>query len=58
MRMDRVRAMLLAPGEDARVTTIAMACGFAHLGRFAQVYRETYGESPSETLTRARRLQA
>ncbi len=57
MRMDRVRAMLLAPGEDARVTTIAMACGFSHLGRFAQVYRETYGESPSETLTRVRRRQ-
>lgn len=58
MRMDRARALLLDPSEDSRVTTIAMACGFAHLSRFAQTYRETYGESPSETLTQSRKRRA
>lgn len=34
------------------VAEIAMRCGFAHLSRFAEQYRERYGERPSETLRR------
>jgi transcriptional regulator GlxA family with amidase domain len=54
MRMDRARALLLAPGEAAQVTTIAKACGFAHLSRFAQAHRQANDEIPSETLSKAR----
>jgi len=43
------------PGED--VTRVAIEAGFSHLGRFAALYRNAYGEPPSktlrETLTRA-----
>ncbi len=43
-----------ADGRD-QVTNIAWDCGFTHLSRFAQMYRQTYGETPSETLTRSQR---
>jgi AraC-like DNA-binding protein len=36
------------PGET--VARIAGDAGFTHLGRFAAMYREAYGESPSATL--------
>ena len=35
------------------VAMIAHACGFQHLGRFAQSYYEVYGEHPSQTLRRS-----
>jgi transcriptional regulator GlxA family with amidase domain len=35
------------------VTEVALACGFSHLGRFSQLYRERFGESPTETRRRA-----
>lgn len=47
-RLERARAELLRrPG--ARLTDIAIECGFTHLGRFAQHYRERYGEPPSRS---------
>lgn len=45
-------------GDRAELpTTVAEAAhgaGFAHLGRFAQLYRSTYGESPHQSLARSR----
>jgi transcriptional regulator GlxA family with amidase domain len=35
---------------EATVTAIAAKWGFAHTGHFATRYRETYGQSPHETL--------
>jgi AraC-like DNA-binding protein len=32
------------------VADVAFRWGFGHLGRFAEKYRERYGELPSETL--------
>jgi AraC-like DNA-binding protein len=37
------------------VTRIATALGFAHLGRFATVYRQAFGELPSQTLRHSAR---
>jgi AraC-like DNA-binding protein len=42
-----------APDED--VTRVALGLGFGHPGRFAALYRQAYGESPSQSLRRAKR---
>jgi AraC-like DNA-binding protein len=51
VRLDRVHRDLVA-GDRASTTVTATAAqwGFAHVGRFAVLYRETYGESPHVTL--------
>jgi AraC-like DNA-binding protein len=36
--------------DNIHVTQVAMEYGFSHLGRFAGVYSEHFGELPSETL--------
>jgi AraC-like DNA-binding protein len=36
-------------GSQTTVTDVALRWGFAHLGRFAALYRQTYGRSPSST---------
>ncbi len=41
------------PRDD--VTHVAMRLGFHHTGRFAALYRQAFGESPSQSLRRARR---
>ncbi len=51
--MDRVRAQLSAAQPGTRVADVARKWGFRHLGRFAAAYRARFGESPSETLSRA-----
>ena len=56
LRFERARRHLLSDCEQASVTEIATRCGFAHLGRFATDYHKRYGESPSTTLRRARRV--
>ena len=53
VRMKRAREELLA--SDRTITTVAAVgarWGFAHTGRFAVHYRDSYGESPHETLRR------
>lgn len=50
-RLRRAHELLLA--ADARtesVAAIAQDCGFGHLGRFSQSYRQHFGFSPSQTL--------
>ena len=54
LRLDRARAQLLVPDPMATVTSIALISGFPHVGRFAALYRARVGETPSETLRRAR----
>ena len=53
IRMRLVRQNLLHAYPGSSVTTIALDCGFAHLGRFAVDYKRYFGESPSETIKRA-----
>lgn len=56
MRMQRLahaREALLAATPETTVTDVALAAGYAHLGRFAGDYKARYGEPPSTTLRRA-----
>ena len=46
------KALRVASAEGAKVTTIAAEHGFWHFGRFASEYRQLFGESPSQTLSR------
>ncbi|WP_030558787.1 helix-turn-helix transcriptional regulator [Streptomyces aureocirculatus] len=39
-----------APTDGVTVTRIAARWGFFHVGRFAALYRETYGRAPQQTL--------
>jgi AraC-like DNA-binding protein len=51
IRLDHVRAELLRSDPSlVRVTEIALRWGFLHQSRFAQQYRERFGELPRETL--------
>ncbi|MEQ9261401.1 MAG: helix-turn-helix domain-containing protein [Roseovarius sp.] len=43
----------LQSGAHEKVSDVAMSCAFWELGRFAQRYREVFGELPSETLKAA-----
>lgn len=54
VRLAQARADLEEAAPQTSVTGVAYDCGFAHLGRFAQEYARRYGESPSQTLRRAR----
>lgn len=55
-RLGRIRTELSKPGADSSVTDVAFRWGFNHLGRLAGFYRDRFGESPSDTLQRAREL--
>ncbi|PZA11876.1 AraC family transcriptional regulator [Rhodopseudomonas palustris] len=46
--------MLLETGAATTLIGVALRCGFANPSRFAQDYREAFGESPTETLRRCR----
>lgn len=46
-RLAKVRRSLLM--QNSPVTEVAMNHGFWHLGRFSKLYKNYYGESPSET---------
>ncbi|SIT47565.1 Anthranilate 1,2-dioxygenase regulatory protein [Paraburkholderia piptadeniae] len=52
MRLDRARQAIRESKPEVRVATIALDCGFTHFGRFAQAYRDRFGELPSETSRR------
>lgn len=49
-RLDAVRARLTGHRPPRTVTEAAVRGGFTHLGRFSKLYRQAFGESPSETL--------
>ena len=48
-RLNRVRRELASTGTTSSIQCIASRAGFWHMGRFAQYYRETFGELPSQT---------
>ena len=52
LRMAAAREALLRSGPDrpATVAVVARRLAYGNLGRFSAHYRETYGESPRDTL--------
>jgi AraC-like DNA-binding protein len=54
-RLAQARRQLTEPGARKDVTQVAVRLGFHHTGRFAALYRQAFGESPSQSLRRARR---
>lgn len=58
LRLEHVRQRLLQAGRTETVSSIAMDCGFAQLGRFASEYRQRFGELPSQTLAHRGALPA
>jgi transcriptional regulator GlxA family with amidase domain len=55
-RLAFARRLLEHAGPGVNVTSVAMDLGFFNLGRFSVRYRNAFGESPSATLDRCRRL--
>jgi len=51
-RLQRARSRLTSRPANVSVTQAAVESGFTHLGRFAGLYRQAFGESPSDTLGR------
>lgn len=50
-RLSVVRKILKASSkETSSIKQIALSNGFSELGRFANEYRQTYGEAPSQTM--------
>lgn len=54
-RLAAARHRLEAAGALDGVTAVAVSLGFGHVGRFAQMYRQAFGETPSQSLRRVRR---
>ena len=54
IRLTHLQARLMCAAPGQRVTDLAFDLGFTHLSRMANVYRQRYGETPSETLRRHR----
>ena len=52
VRLGRAHRDLIDRDSASTVTEIALRWGFTHTGRFAADYRQRYGRSPSETLSR------
>jgi AraC-like DNA-binding protein len=53
VRLRRARTALMAAEHHlVTVRSVAAGLGILHMGRFAAAYREAFGESPSDTLTR------
>ncbi|WP_456623742.1 MULTISPECIES: helix-turn-helix domain-containing protein [unclassified Bradyrhizobium] len=55
-RLWSTRIQLMTGSAGATVKAIALGNGFWHMGDFSKGYRMTFGETPSETLARGRRL--
>ncbi|TXI04728.1 MAG: AraC family transcriptional regulator [Rhizobium sp.] len=54
-RLEALRRHLLEGDPDLSVADAVFASGLGHLGRAAAIYRQRYGETPSETLRRTKR---
>jgi transcriptional regulator GlxA family with amidase domain len=53
VKLERARDELRS-GAAENIASVAYRWGFNHPGRFSALYRRAFGESPAETLKRAR----
>jgi len=53
-RLEAAQRRLMRGAESGGVTRVAMDLGFDHLGRFSRLYRDLFGQSPSQALRQAR----
>lgn len=53
VRLNRAREELLKSGTRQNVSSVALDAGFNHLGRFSIEYKKAFGESPTQTASRA-----
>ncbi|WP_444839125.1 helix-turn-helix domain-containing protein [Bradyrhizobium sp.] len=53
-RLWSVRQQLAIGSSTAVIKAIALANGFWHMGEFGSLYRNTFGETPQQTLAAAR----
>jgi PAS domain S-box-containing protein len=58
VRLNHSRALLQMADRSTTVLGIALKCCFQNQGHFARDYRLAFGERPSDTLARARRVDA
>ncbi|MEP4078588.1 helix-turn-helix domain-containing protein [Haloferula sp.] len=49
IRLQEAHRRLKDKDGSVSITTVAMDCGFTHLGRFSKSYRQRFGETPSAT---------
>lgn len=54
IRMEGVRTDIIRALGEESISTLALNWGFNHLGRFSTEYKKFFGETPSETLAKAR----
>ena len=53
VRLKLAHERLQAPLPGDTVHSIALECGFSHIGRFSAAYRKGFGEQPRETLQKS-----
>jgi AraC-like DNA-binding protein len=58
VRMHASREELRRNECERSIAEVALGCGFTHLGRFSVDYRHSFGETPSQTRNRRRRVRA
>ena len=58
VRMHAAREELRRTERERLISEVALGCGFPHFGRFSVDYRRTFGQTPSETRNRRRRVRA
>jgi transcriptional regulator GlxA family with amidase domain len=49
IRLEGVRKVLADEANSLPIAEVARNWGFSHMGRFAAVYYQSFGETPSET---------
>jgi AraC-like DNA-binding protein len=56
VRLKRARDFLMAGDPSVSVTDVALQCNFSNLGHFSKDFYRAFGERPSQTLSRSRKL--
>lgn len=56
VRLERARDFLMSGDPSVSVTDVALQCNFSNMGHFSKDFHQAFGERPSETLSRSRKL--